>query len=312
MDLRSLMEWAGGAMDTLGEREAAIAKEPLKEIHARLGFLLDMGLDYLTLDRPARSLSGGEAQRIRLATQIGSKLTGVLYILDEPSIGLHQRDNQRLIDSLKTLRDVGNTVIVVEHDEDMMRQADHLIDRPGAASTAGWWWWKDPRIHVAQGSVTASSSTDAGASPSPRSAGRATAKSSASSAPRAQPPVGGPQAASRHLHLRHRSERQRQEHLINQTLHPALHNHFYEETKRPPLQEAHGPAAPGQGHRHRPEPHRTHAAPTPHLHRCLQRNPHPLHPAAGAKSAATSLAFSFNVVGGAAKPARAPACGPSK
>ena len=114
------------------------AQEPLKEIAARLGFLLDMGLDYLTLDRPARSLSGGEAQRIRLATQIGSKLTGVLYILDEPSIGLHQRDNQRLIDSLKTLRDVGNTVIVVEHDEDMMRQADHLIDiGPGAGKHGG-------------------------------------------------------------------------------------------------------------------------------------------------------------------------------
>ena len=138
MDLKDLQAWADGAMQTLGEREAAIAKEPLQEIHARLGFLLDMGLDYLTLDRPARSLSGGEAQRIRLATQIGSKLTGVLYILDEPSIGLHQRDNQRLIDSLKTLRDVGNTVIVVEHDEDMMRQADHLIDiGPGAGKHGG-------------------------------------------------------------------------------------------------------------------------------------------------------------------------------
>ena len=157
MDLRDLQAWADGAMQSLGEREAAIAKEPLQEIHARLGFLLDMGLDYLTLDRPARSLSGGEAQRIRLATQIGSKLTGVLYILDEPSIGLHQRDNQRLIDSLKTLRDVGNTVIVVEHDEDMMRQADHLIDiGPGAGKHGGHVVAQGPPAsHLAQGSVTA-------------------------------------------------------------------------------------------------------------------------------------------------------------
>ena len=156
-DLRDLQAWADSAIQTLGEREAAIAKEPLQEIHARLGFLLDMGLDYLTLDRPARSLSGGEAQRIRLATQIGSKLTGVLYILDEPSIGLHQRDNQRLIDSLKTLRDVGNTVIVVEHDEDMMRQADHLIDiGPGAGKHGGSVVAQGPpESHLAQGSVTA-------------------------------------------------------------------------------------------------------------------------------------------------------------
>jgi len=119
-------------------REAIIAKQILKELNARLGFLLDVGLGYLTLSRSARSLSGGEAQRIRLATQIGSGLMGVLYVLDEPSIGLHQRDNDRLIKTLKRLRDLGNTVIVVEHDEDTIRRADHVVDiGPGAGLHGG-------------------------------------------------------------------------------------------------------------------------------------------------------------------------------
>ena len=110
----------------------------LKEIDARLGFLLDVGLDYLSLDRPAGTLSGGEAQRIRLATQIGSGLVGVLYVLDEPSIGLHQRDNHRLIETLTRLRDLGNTLIVVEHDEDTIRTADWVVDiGPGAGEHGG-------------------------------------------------------------------------------------------------------------------------------------------------------------------------------
>ncbi|ANC30313.1 excinuclease ABC subunit UvrA [Isoptericola dokdonensis] len=122
----------------LGPREAAIAGEVLKEIHARLGFLLDVGLHYLTLERAAGTLSGGEAQRIRLATQIGSGLVGVLYVLDEPSIGLHQRDNRRLIDTLTRLRDMGNTLIVVEHDEDTIRAADWIVDvGPGAGEHGG-------------------------------------------------------------------------------------------------------------------------------------------------------------------------------
>ncbi|MDT0164439.1 excinuclease ABC subunit UvrA [Actinotalea sp. AC32] len=122
----------------LGERERAIAAQVLKEIDARLGFLLDVGLDYLALDRPAGTLSGGEAQRIRLATQIGSGLVGVLYVLDEPSIGLHQRDNRRLIDTLTRLRDLGNTLIVVEHDEDTIRTADWIVDiGPGAGEHGG-------------------------------------------------------------------------------------------------------------------------------------------------------------------------------
>ncbi|WP_206515555.1 excinuclease ABC subunit UvrA [Georgenia faecalis] len=122
----------------LGPREQAIAGQVLKEIHARLGFLLDVGLTYLSLSRPAGTLSGGEAQRIRLATQIGSGLVGVLYVLDEPSIGLHQRDNRRLIDTLTRLRDLGNTLIVVEHDEDTIRVADWIVDiGPGAGEAGG-------------------------------------------------------------------------------------------------------------------------------------------------------------------------------
>ena len=123
---------------TLTEKEARIARQILKEIDNRLGFLCDVGLEYLTLSRSAGTLSGGEAQRIRLATQIGSSLMGVLYILDEPSIGLHQRDNDRLLQTLKHLRDIGNTVIVVEHDEDTMRQADYIVDiGPGAGVHGG-------------------------------------------------------------------------------------------------------------------------------------------------------------------------------
>jgi excinuclease ABC subunit A len=126
-------------LGTLTERERFIARQVLKEIHARLQFLLDVGLDYLTLNRAAMSLSGGEAQRIRLATQIGSGLMGVLYILDEPSIGLHQRDNERLIKTLTRLRNLGNTLLVVEHDEDTMRAADYIIDiGPGAGEHGGY------------------------------------------------------------------------------------------------------------------------------------------------------------------------------
>jgi excinuclease ABC subunit A len=122
----------------LTEREHTIADRVLKEINARLGFLIDVGLDYLTIERASATLAGGEAQRIRLATQIGSGLVGVLYILDEPSVGLHQRDNRRLIDTLLRLRDLGNTVIVVEHDEETMRSADYVVDiGPGAGTRGG-------------------------------------------------------------------------------------------------------------------------------------------------------------------------------
>ena len=122
----------------LTQRQEVIAEQIVKEIRSRLGFLVNVGLDYLTLNRSAGTLSGGEAQRIRLATQIGSQLVGVMYILDEPSIGLHQRDNKRLIDTLTHLRDLGNTVIVVEHDEETMRAADWVMDLgPGAGVHGG-------------------------------------------------------------------------------------------------------------------------------------------------------------------------------
>ena len=128
LDLDELERWTGECGAHLGKKEATIAEEILKEIRTRTQFLLEVGLNYLSLDRPSASLSGGESQRIRLATQIGSQLVNVLYILDEPSIGLHQRDNNRLVNSLKRLRDLGNTIIVVEHDKDMMLAADYIVD----------------------------------------------------------------------------------------------------------------------------------------------------------------------------------------
>ncbi|RZA03959.1 MAG: excinuclease ABC subunit UvrA [Sphingobacteriaceae bacterium] len=137
MDINDLQAWFNNLEDRLTERQNVIAKEILKEIRARIVFLLDVGLSYLTLDRTAKTLSGGEAQRIRLATQIGSQLMNVMYILDEPSIGLHQRDNERLINALKNLRDLGNTVLVVEHDKDMILEADYVIDMGPAAGVHG-------------------------------------------------------------------------------------------------------------------------------------------------------------------------------
>ena len=140
MSVKQALEWLttiGGSV--LNEREQMIAHQIIKEIGARLGFLKDIGLDYLTIERPSATLSGGEAQRIRLATQIGSGLMGVLYICDEPTVGLHPADDFRLIETLKRLRDLGNTILVVEHDEAMMRAADHIIDMgPGAGEHGGW------------------------------------------------------------------------------------------------------------------------------------------------------------------------------
>lgn len=138
LDITALKKWFDGLESRLNDRQNVIATEVLKEIRKRIGFLLDVGLDYLNLNRPLRTLSGGEAQRIRLATQIGTQLVGVLYILDEPSIGLHARDNVKLIKALKDLRDLGNSVIVVEHDKDMMLESDYIIDiGPGAGRHGG-------------------------------------------------------------------------------------------------------------------------------------------------------------------------------
>ena len=137
MDISELYEWLQGVEEHLDSKQKVIAQEILKEIRTRLKFLLDVGLEYLSLNRTSVSLSGGESQRIRLATQIGSQLVNVLYILDEPSIGLHQRDNVRLINSLKSLRDIGNSVIVVEHDKDMMLASDYIVDMGPKAGRLG-------------------------------------------------------------------------------------------------------------------------------------------------------------------------------
>jgi excinuclease ABC subunit A len=138
MDLDALQDWLSAVAGKLSVKQQRIARDILKEIQERLQFLLDVGLHYLTIQRPTRTLSGGESQRIRLATQIGSRLQGITYILDEPSIGLHQRDNQRLINSLLNLRDIGNNVLVVEHDKDIMLAADFLVDiGPGAGRRGG-------------------------------------------------------------------------------------------------------------------------------------------------------------------------------
>ncbi|MBL6662640.1 MAG: excinuclease ABC subunit UvrA [Flavobacteriales bacterium] len=138
MDIQELQKWINSLESKLSEKQNIIAKEIIKELRKRVQFLIDVGLNYLSLNRSSRSLSGGESQRIRLATQIGSQLTDVLYILDEPSIGLHQRDNQKLINSLKELRDIGNSIIVVEHDKDMIMAADYVIDiGPGAGIHGG-------------------------------------------------------------------------------------------------------------------------------------------------------------------------------
>jgi len=136
-DLSGLNNWFENLESRLSERQEKIAREVIKEIRSRLGFLLNVGLNYLSLDRPAASLSGGESQRIRLATQIGSQLVNVLYILDEPSIGLHHRDNLRLIHALEELRDIGNSVVVVEHDKEMMLHADYLVDMGPLAGRHG-------------------------------------------------------------------------------------------------------------------------------------------------------------------------------
>ncbi len=139
LSIRRALEWFRGAGATLTPQRQEIARRILREIVERLQFLVDVGLDYLTLSRGSTTLSGGESQRIRLASQIGSGLTGVLYVLDEPSIGLHQRDNERLLGTLQRLKRLGNTVLVVEHDEDAIRQADHLIDMgPRAGINGGY------------------------------------------------------------------------------------------------------------------------------------------------------------------------------
>ena len=236
MDLATLAEWFQSLDERLTDKQRVILKEPLKEVNARLGFLVDVGLDYLALDRSARTLSGGEAQRIRLATQIGSRLTEVLYILDEPSIGLHQRDNERLIKSLQALRDAGNSVIVIEHDEEMMLKADHLIDiGPGAGVHGGYVVAQGPpSAHLETESSTAQylNKTKSIAIPKRRKTGRsAKLKLTGAIGHNLQNvdlviPLGTFTCVSGISGSGKSS-------LINQTLYPALHNHYFEETQAP-------------------------------------------------------------------------------
>lgn len=147
LDIDELRDWLDHVEEHLPTMKAKVAHEIVKELRSRVNFLLDVGLNYLSLNRQSCSLSGGESQRIRLATQIGSQLVNVLYILDEPSIGLHQRDNDRLIRSLKELRDLGNTVIVVEHDRDMMLAADYIVDIGPKAGRKGVKWCSKVHLH---------------------------------------------------------------------------------------------------------------------------------------------------------------------
>lgn len=236
MDLATLAKWFQSLDERLTDKQRVILKEPLKEVNARLGFLVDVGLDYLALDRSARTLSGGEAQRIRLATQIGSRLTEVLYILDEPSIGLHQRDNERLIKSLQALRDAGNSVIVIEHDEEMMLKADHLIDiGPGAGVHGGYVVAQGPpSAHLGTESSTAQylNKSKSIAIPKRRKTGRsAKLKLTGASGHNLQNvdlviPLGTFTCVSGISGSGKSS-------LINQTLYPALHNHYFEETQAP-------------------------------------------------------------------------------
>jgi len=236
MDLHSLASWFETLDEKLSEKQKIILREPLKEIKARLGFLVDVGLDYLALDRSSRTLSGGEAQRIRLATQIGSRLTEVLYILDEPSIGLHQRDNERLISSLKALRDAGNSVLVIEHDEEMMMQSDHLIDiGPGAGVHGGFVVAQGPPTsHLDAESTTAQFLTGKRSIsiPTRRKLGRSKKlKLKGATGHNLKQvdltiPLGSFTCVSGISGSGKSS-------LINQTLYPALHNHYYEETQSP-------------------------------------------------------------------------------
>jgi excinuclease ABC subunit A len=236
MDLQELGKWFAELDDKLSDRQRKIGRDVVKEIHERLGFLLNVGLDYLSLNRPARSLSGGESQRIRLATQIGSKLTGITYILDEPSIGLHQRDNQRLIQALQELAEGGNTVLVVEHDRDIMLAAEQVIDLgPGAGKHGGHIVAQGTPKQLMRGnSLTAAylNGKKEIAIPEKRRKGSGDslilsgAKGNNLKNVKLKIPLGcfigvsGVSGSGKST-------------LIKETLYPLLHNHFYKETKSP-------------------------------------------------------------------------------
>ena len=280
LSIRTAAEWFGTVLDKLTPQRQEIARRILREICERLQFLVDVGLDYLTLSRSSATLSGGESQRIRLASQIGSGLTGVLYVLDEPSIGLHQRDNERLLGTLRRLRDLGNTVLVVEHDEEAIRAADHLIDMGPAAGVDGG------RV-VAEG-------TPPEVSANPKSltgdylSGRRRIDVPADAPPDAEgshPPCGERARqqsevdygglSAWHIHLRHRRVRRRQ---IN-----AGGRYAVQGSRAPPDGIGRGPRAARahrgagtarQDHRHRPVADRPYAAlQSRDLHRPVRADP---------------------------------------
>lgn len=237
MSLGDLGQFMENLPRELNERQQLILREPIKEIQARLGFLLDVGLHYLSLDRPARSLSGGEAQRIRLATQIGSQLTEVLYILDEPSIGLHSRDNAKLIRSLQQLRDTGNTVIVVEHDEEMMRASDYLVDiGPGAGVNGGKIVLSGPpELHLRSShSLTAAylNGQQCIQVPEKRRKGNRKKLSLLGATGHNLKSVDLKLPLGCLIGISGVSGSGKST-LVNQTLHPALHNHYFEATRTP-------------------------------------------------------------------------------
>ena len=275
----------------LSERDRMIAERVEKEVNERLKFLLDVGLDYLTLNRSSATLAGGEAQRIRLASQIGSGLVGVLYVLDEPSIGLHQRDNQRLIDTLVRLRDLGNTVIVVEHDEETIRVADHVVDiGPGAGEhggeivVAGTVEEAHRRAAVDHRPVPRGEADDPGTRGAPvaerrldRGARRA----------RAQPEAHRRRVPARVLRVCHRRERERQEHAGER--HPlsrADAEGVSLARRARTSQVGRGCGAHRQGHQHRPVTDRAYAALEPgDLHRRVRQDPHAVRVHAGGEGA---------------------------
>ena len=272
-------EWFESVPKALNAQQNEIATRVLKEIRERLSFLLDVGLNYLTLSRASGTLSGGESQRIRLASQIGSGLTGVLYVLDEPSIGLHQRDNARLLETLKRLRDLGNTVIVVEHDEDAIRLADYVVDiGPGAGMHGG---------HiVAQGTpaeIMAQSELADRQISHRRNVGRDPGAQAAEPSPhhqgdqrprqQSEERLGGNSA--RAVHLRHRRLRRRQVDAADRhALQGDRAQAQQRQRRRRPARPHRGAGAYRQDHRHRPVADRPHAALQPRdLYRRLHADP---------------------------------------
>ena len=293
MSIRKADQWFTDLPGHLSAKQNEIAVRILKEIRERLRFLNDVGLDYLTMSRNSGTLSGGESQRIRLASQIGSGLTGVLYVLDEPSIGLHQRDNARLLDTLKHLRDLGNTVIVVEHDEDAILTADYVVDIGPAAGIHGGQVIAEgsPRDIMANpNSITGkylSGELEIATPPARRQIEEEPAASSVVGARgnnlknvTADIPIGA-------LHRRHRRVGRRQVDLPDRDAVQggvAPHHGLARASGRP--RPRRGAGVPRQGHRHRPEPDRPHAALQPgDLHRRLHADPRLVRQPAGGQGA---------------------------